>query len=78
MRIFIVKIDGSVEVTESFSEHAHYVHINYPKGQIFCQQAIGVSVYWRCLHRDHRGNGPAWVYTEKAPNEVQLTQMIVN
>jgi hypothetical protein len=78
MHIFILGKDRSVEAQDSFSEHPRYIHINYPNGQIFCLQAINASTYWRCLHRDHRGNGPAWVYTEKVPEEVLLAEMIVN
>lgn len=79
MRIFILKFDDTVEVTESFSEEAYYVHKNYLKGQIFREKLIGSMGYvWNVLHRDHKGNGPSWVYAEKVPKEVLFARMLVD
>lgn len=84
MRIFILKFDDTVEITESFSGHPYYTHKNYPKGQIFCENLKG-SLYslgyvWNVLHRDHKGNGPAWVYaeTKHVPKEVLFARMLVD
>lgn len=87
MRIFILKFDDIVEVTESFSEHPYYMHKNYSKGQIFREELIGSAAYkevqktvWTVLHRDHKGNGPKWVYaeTKHVPKEVLLARMLVD
>lgn len=81
MRIFILKFDDTVEVTESFYDHAHYVHKKYQKGQIFREKLIGSMGYvWNCLHRDHKGNGPTWVFTDtkNVPKEVQFARMLVD
>ena len=85
MRIFILKFDDTVEVTDSFSEHPYYTHKNYPKGQIFREELLGSIAYkggqravWNVLHRDHKGNGPAWVYTVNVPKEVRFARMLVD
>lgn len=81
MRIFILKFDDTVEVTESFYEHPYYTHKNYSKGQIFREELIGSMGYvWTVLHRDHKGNGPKWVYVETkyVPKEVLLARMLVD
>jgi hypothetical protein len=85
MRIFILKFDDSVEVTESFSEHPYYTHKNYHKGQVFREEVIGMRgsprgerTVWNVLHRDSKGNGPAWVYTTKVPKEVLFARMLVD
>lgn len=81
MRIFILKFDDTVEIAESFSEHPYYTHKNYPKGQIFREKLIGSMGYvWNVMHRDHKGNGPAWVYTENkyVPKEVLFARMLVD
>jgi hypothetical protein len=78
MRIFILKFDNTVEVTESFSDHPYYTHKNYQKGQVFCERLVGKSDYWCVLHRDHKGNGPSWVHSVKVPKEVLFARMLVD
>lgn len=81
MRIFILKFDDTVEVVQAFAEHAYYMSINYPKGQLFCEKLIGSMGYvWNVLHRDYKGNGPRWVFTETkyVPKEVLLARMLVD
>ncbi|AXC36491.1 hypothetical protein HOT57_gp47 [Pseudomonas phage phCDa] len=78
IRIFILKFDGSVEVTDATNNFAYYMHKNYPKGQVFAEQEVKTRMYWRVLHRDHKGNGPAWIYAEKVPKEVLFARMLID
>lgn len=80
MRVFILKFDGTVEVINSYSEHAHYVNVNYPKGQLFREKLIGSMGYvWYALHRDYKGIGPAWAASETkyVPEAVRFARMLV-
>lgn len=81
MRIFILKIDRSVEVLEVFSDEPHYVNINYKKGQIFRLSfisAVNSNEYWDCLHRGSNAASSRWTFASKVPDEIKMAALIVD
>jgi hypothetical protein len=78
VHIFILKFDRSVEVVDAFNGEAHYINVNYPKGQIFAHRYFSTTEYWDCLHRDAISHFSAWRIANKVPDEVKFAAMLVD
>jgi hypothetical protein len=77
MLIFILNIDGSVSVVDSFNDEPHYVNSNYQKGQIFKYRYTNSQEYWDCLHRGNPSHCSTWVYAHKVPDAIKMAALIV-
>ena len=78
MRIFVLKFDRSVEVTEIAGIQADYAAACIPKGQLFIRTSVQWCDGWRCLHRSGGLTCNAWEAAHNVPAEVKLAEMIVN
>lgn len=81
MHIFILHFDGTVTVEEIGQATAGYVAVVFPKGQLFRQKLIGsMGHVWSVMHRDSKGNGPAWNFTEDkhVPEAVKFARMLMD